>query len=746
MTKLYFSARSFGCPRGAIAVVLFSLAGLSGALAQTFTTVEPFESRYAQVRGISGGKVVGLYEDNFFESHGFVYDGALYTNFEHPNGRYTLPNGISGNTIVGGYFAFGAVTGQHGFIYDGSTFTTLIYPGAVSTEAHGVAGGIVVGSYRDDNEVTHGFSYNGSMFTPLDVPGASHTAVFGISGGIMVGHHVDSATDKGHGFIYDSSTFKTLDFPGARNTEARGVSGGIVVGTYLGADNSRNSFIYDGSTYTTLNVPAAMGNITKALDISGNTVAGYYSTMDDFGSEIPSLTHGFTVQVTGLGPAIYNLGTLPGGRSSQGSAINASGQVTGGIQQLSSDASQAFLYTGTPGAMVDLGTLGGFLSTLGLAINASGQIAGYSHAASGAFHAFLYTGTPGVDGLMIDIGLGTVPGASASYGLGINDSGQVVGHILRGPNNESSAFLYTGTPGNGGVMHNLGTLGGTESSAAAINASGQITGRAETSSDASHAFLYTGAPGNGGAMADLGTLPGMERSSGAAINNRGQVAGTATRGNDSRAFLYSGTPGVDGQMIDLGTLPGHRFSFARAINDRGQIAGSSSNEAFFIGFTHRAFLYTGTPGVDGQMIDLDAWLDANNPTAGANWKLWEAYGLTNNGLITGLGAYDDGPGGLSDGYRAFLLDASALLTPGPASAAFRITNVVLSGGNLTISFPTVTGRSYTLWRSDTLAAGTWTNTGLPALPGTGTILTFTVPAPVPSVSERFFRVQAIPQP
>jgi hypothetical protein len=56
------------------------------------------------------------------------------------------------------------------------------------------------------------------------------------------------------------------------------------------------------------------------------------------------------------------------------------------------------------------------------------------------------------------------------------------------------------------------------------------------------------------------------------------------------------------------------------------------------------------------------------------------------------------------------------------------------------------GRSYTLWRSDTLAAGTWTNTGLPALAGTGTTLTFTVPASAPGVPERFFRVQADAQP
>jgi hypothetical protein len=82
----------------------------------------------------------------------------------------------------------------------------------------------------------------------------------------------------------------------------------------------------------------------------------------------------------------------------------------------------------------------------------------------------------------------------------------------------------------------------------------------------------------------------------------------------------------------------------------------------------------------------------------------------------------------------------------PNPETFRITELFLSGGNLTLSFPTVSGRSYTLWRSDTLAAGSWTNTGIPSLAGTGTILTFTVPAPSAGVTERFFRVEADPQP
>ena len=64
------------------------------------------------------------------------------------------------------------------------------------------------------------------------------------------------------------------------------------------------------------------------------------------------------------------------------------------------------------------------------------------------------------------------------------------------------------------------------------------------------------------------------------------------------------------------------------------------------------------------MIDLDAWLDANNPTEGAKWTLDTAYRLNDTGLITGWGWYDDGQG-LGEVSRAFLLDASALVVPQP---------------------------------------------------------------------------------
>jgi hypothetical protein len=117
------------------------------------------------------------------------------------------------------------------------------------------------------------------------------------------------------------------------------------------------------------------------------------------------------------------------------------------------------------------------------------------------------------------------------------------------------------------------------------------------------------------------------------------------------------------------------------------------------------------------MIDLDAWLDVNNPVEGAKWTLSYGSGINDNGLIAGQGYYDDGTGGLSDGYRAFLLDASSLLPPDlPGDFNF--------DGN-------VDAADYVVWRkTDGSQAGydAWRgNFGASLGPGSGSALPFTEP-------------------
>ena len=348
---------------------------------------------------------------------------------------------------------------------------------------------------------------------------------------------------------------------------------------------------------------------------------------------------------------IRNLGTVSGGTSSQARAINNAGQVTGFSAVGGID--HAFLYGGTPGTMADLGTRG--LPAVGLGINDAGQVVGRDGT------AFLYRGTPGAGGSVVNLG------SNWTTANDINDAGQMVGTvIIPGTDAVFHASLYTGTPGSGGRSFDLGALGAPfhSSHAYGINNLGQVTGESYTF-DGPRAFLYSGTPGAGGAMVSLGTLGG--RSEGHAINDAGQVTGLSYLNFAlSHAFRYTGTPGAGGAMVDLGTLgeAPSTYSAGWDIDKNGIVVGYAGDNASNV--SRRAVLWQNDAA--STIVNLDEWLDVTNPTLGAHWLLFEAYGINDSGLIAGSGVYDDGPGGLSDGIRAFTLDASSLV-PEPSGLA-----------------------------------------------------------------------------
>ena len=210
----------------------------------------------------------------------------------------------------------------------------------------------------------------------------------------------------------------------------------------------------------------------------------------------------------------------------------------------------------------------------------------------------------------------------------INNSGEVIGNYY-GEYPPPDCSCFRAVHWQDFIFSDLVALGGTyrefgDTNATAINPAGQVVGEAYLGHlwSPRHAVIWAQ-----GAIRDLGTLGGRE-SYATGISASGQIVGAAeTVGHEHHAFLYS-----DGTMKDLGALGGD--SEASAINASGQIVGKSridrkSQHLWSASAATRAFLYQ-----KGVMTDLNTLV--TGPLAGSV-TLQEAPAINDAGLIAATG-------------------------------------------------------------------------------------------------------------
>jgi probable HAF family extracellular repeat protein len=233
-------------------------------------------------------------------------------------------------------------------------------------------------------------------------------------------------------------------------------------------------------------------------------------------------------------------------------------------------------------------------------INAAGWVVG-SHSGG----AWLVA-----DGRKVDLGA-LLPGPSSARG--INGVGDVVGYGDFDPGHLS--FEHAALWRNGAV-HDLGTLGGVQSGAFAINDRGWIVGYARVAGrlPPRHAFVW-----RDGVMTDLGTIDGSE-SVAYDINRLGQVVGWTGEIEYRRAFIW--------EADRMRLLAGTERSEAVAINSAGDAVGWYSPAGTF---EIRAALWRGASRYD---------LTESVPPCSCTLEL--AYDINDAGQIVVQGRRSDG--------------------------------------------------------------------------------------------------------
>lgn len=257
------------------------------------------------------------------------------------------------------------------------------------------------------------------------------------------------------------------------------------------------------------------------------------------------------------------------------------------------------------------------------ALNDSGWIAGVSSLGDGGRLATIFTDSGPLvirEAIQRELvgqtrpqkALGKAP-LACDEALAINNSGDTVGYYCAGERGEVRAYIY-----NASGIRDLGSFGGNQAHATAINNLGHIVGWRRTTGGNAHMFLHTP---NG--IMNLGTLGG-ESIYPVAINDRGEIGGWGDSPNGGmHVFIYR-----NNSLIDLG-CPEDGRCIAKGMNAEGHIVGGVTVDLEDGKTQDHSFLYA-----DGQFAYIEDML-----SNGEGWSGLDPVGINDVGQIVGVGNY-----------------------------------------------------------------------------------------------------------
>jgi probable HAF family extracellular repeat protein len=305
----------------------------------------------------------------------------------------------------------------------------------------------------------------------------------------------------------------------------------LAVGAVLIAASAKADPLYN---VTTLSAPNNIQPIVEGLSDSGQILL--WNTAPLGGGPRYSL---YNPQAGGTVTSLDSFGSQSGPFDPQ--HLGPGGQIVG--------------WLGSQGVLVTNGQTTA-IPGWGQAVSGNGQVAYQTGPISGVQSSF-------IDNNGTSTALGTVQGYEQTTVSGVNNSGQAAAtgsHDLTGGGTYLSQPLFF----NGHTLVPLGTFGGPNGYASAINNNGDVVGAAMNTSGAYVGFVSH----NGGPLISLGTLAGGINVMPTSINDSGQIVGN---GPGTGGFLYQ-----NGVLTNLSSLLSPSASNlnildAYAINNAGQI-------------------------------------------------------------------------------------------------------------------------------------------------------------------------------